>query len=1248
MKGKGKEKPDSSPNDGQTRPSSEKLTIDSPPQDSYPQASIANTTEHVPPIDTSRMTPKSPTRIKRRLDEIAEDSSDQADSSPEKAKEQHHVRSDGVSAPPSNPTSKTASAPRHRAKSISKTPHSARWGIVGCDKVGQSAPASFKAIHIPDGSNHAPAPRRQCSIPQSSKQGAHREQPMREAKIVRSIEHDVDPLNPTHTPYPWDDPLVSDANPFRSLSISDGRRVHDGSPPHERDTAFTPTSSTRGSDTEGSPLEKRRKGQKKIQAIQKPAGTVRQPPDPAYSQERHHRPCSPVARMERELTAALDLTSLRLNSTQMPGDSDHILPGKSAEDHGAEVRRLRKEVAHLTQLLSERIIVSEAKQRDQDLWFQRATDLLDRFNSARSSESREGSNLSSLPCSTLLTTSTAPDTNFRAIQHPPGRSNTEYPDDNTIISAWHPQSFRNATIDIGGASDRPRIPGNVNNPKARGDADQGFAKRQQPVPSQDNFQAPMDRRSSAPARGPIHPHYQPEDIRVLETPHKNIHSRVKRTVLDSDRASPFLFAHTRWHRYPEDDNQADTAVSPAQSSQQNMSRGLANLASRVPREKAQPPERRSRSPDNIHPRAAAEDPNSDTTSTVVVRAVSRGFVSATGNDDIASRLVHKEKRREERKKQKVQKRREKQKVQKRRDASKQVMAETMDIDNAVAKQARRQEAKVGVQTDLVIAQLDYMETDSGGERGVSRGTSELPDPYTLLHNTRNVRNSARLLVAENSDPPAHGSISIFEAEQSGFEKGAKKTPRGSSRMDRAQGGDISDNIVEDAFEFANAFLNEPTHQRPSSGECSHGIIPSYVFYQTDPPRPKTRPPPSLPPHWDDVNPNTLADTKWHSSDRVNAHAKRGADSVAGSSQGFSKRPRTAQASNSLPTPARSSSPGQFKIARVNQAEKDKTLASARPSERTMLETTPSKKARKRAVPVASPPNTTKTGGRLAYVSDEESPSPRSRESSEGFEKTSESEGGSSFASGLSHDPGHRQRTNKQAKSNSSYEAKSACSEGNPTEIRGENGMGSSQPVQPSCSKTLQITCAREQRSGPNTCPSKATAQAPNTPKGYQKSIYRRHGTEPVRSPQLTSPAAAVKRAAARPSTLASFIPTGTTLSQPHEPSPTVDEADAMQERRPLPPNMAAKKRKYKKRLSAKEQQSRNRKFDRSVVHNQRASDEELVRIGRYPHPYIRHSAAPYAFRYNGKLFADYRYLANKTDASGEGWSDRMRKTLTSK
>lgn len=134
-------------------------------------------------------------------------------------------------------TAEPALESRHETRTSSKTPTSSKYkqgGLhldkpreddapIGCDL--PSAACAFKAVRIPGSTSTTSAKAVGHQSPgDDQKTMVRRSQPFREVKVVQSIEHQVDPHNPNHTPYPWDDPVVSDSRGSHNLfDISDPR-----------------------------------------------------------------------------------------------------------------------------------------------------------------------------------------------------------------------------------------------------------------------------------------------------------------------------------------------------------------------------------------------------------------------------------------------------------------------------------------------------------------------------------------------------------------------------------------------------------------------------------------------------------------------------------------------------------------------------------------------------------------------------------------------------------------------------------------------------------------------------------------------------------------------------------------------------------------------------------------------------------------------------------------------------------------
>lgn len=135
-------------------------------------------------------------------------------------------------------------------------------------------------------------------------------------------------------------------------------------------------------------MKEKRKVQRKRQGVRNRHSDVPQAAGCANQIDVFYKSSSPVARVKRELTAALDLALLQVSSNQTPGDSADILQGTASDFHVAEVRTLRRQIAHLAKLLQEERLVAEANKQDRELWYERARELFDRVMPTTSTTSQ--------------------------------------------------------------------------------------------------------------------------------------------------------------------------------------------------------------------------------------------------------------------------------------------------------------------------------------------------------------------------------------------------------------------------------------------------------------------------------------------------------------------------------------------------------------------------------------------------------------------------------------------------------------------------------------------------------------------------------------------------------------------------------------------------------------------------------------------------------------------------------------------
>lgn len=198
-------------------------------------------------------------------------------------------------------------------------------------------------------------------------------------------------------------------------------------------------------------------------------------------------------------------------------------------------------------------------------------------------------------------------------------------------------------------------------------------------------------------------------------------------------------------------------------------------------------------------------------------------------------------------------------------------------------------------------------------------------------------------------------------------------------------------------------------------------------------------------------------------------------------------------------------------------------------------------------------------------------------------------------------------------------------------------------------------------------PDSSSVEVPNTheaqgksPSRRAKPIRRRHATEPLHSPKLMSPVKALKQASHHPPRRPLFPFRESALNRHQTPPPATvvrrpnnnNNNNKPAAVRPLwaqtPPPTPRHTRK-KTYVPVEERKARKPERSRHAVWPQdREPDAKLIEYGKLRWAYDRHVAAPYAFRYCGKLRAEYHYLAALRDADGEllweeGLGRRLRK-----
>lgn len=161
---------------------------------------------------------------------------------------------------------------------------------------------------------------------------------------------------------------------------------------------------------------------------------------------------------------------------------------------------------------------------------------------------------------------------------------------------------------------------------------------------------------------------------------------------------------------------------------------------------------------------------------------------------------------------------------------------------------------------------------------------------------------------------------------------------------------------------------------------------------------------------------------------------------------------------------------------------------------------------------------------------------------------------------------------------------------------------------------------------------------------------RRYATEPLHSPNLMSPVKALKQASQHQLREPLFPVRDSALNRHQTPPTAVRRPTNNNTNNKTPTAGRPPPRKRKKRyIPAAELKARKPERNRYAVRPQdREPDAKLIEYGKLPSPYDRHWAAPYAFRWCGKLRAEYHYLAALRGADGEllweeGLGRRLRK-----
>ncbi|KAL8719892.1 MAG: hypothetical protein Q9225_003170 [Loekoesia sp. 1 TL-2023] len=711
--------------------------------------------------------PKTPVQTKRKHDEDIKDGNGHPGSSQKRIKRRHsargkskisnanHVRKHSepsrvaTQPPPSSYTLRPPTPSRQcqqPMRTSPKPPRPARHGkhcSHRSESKRRSAPASFIAVHIPS----------QRQALDNSQHRVRRHQPVREVKVIQSIEHQVDPLNPSHTPYPWDDPLISDASHHRFPTHTD---QHESGTHHfqESDDSFTPTDSGPVSEIEASPLKEKRKIQRKRHNVRNRHDNVPQAADCANHIDVFYRSSSPITRVKRELTAALDVALFQVSSNRTPGDSDDILQGTASDFHVAEVRTLRRQIAHLAKLLQEERIVAEANKQDRELWYERAKGLLDRIMPTRSITPQTLQELGPV---------NQPEESMGHIRRAGDVSSTKYPnsirhigishlDTSSTFPMQHTSQFQRPSVQ---STNLPFPPTCTQQSTSNGNPCGRATKRRQPREEGHSIQAQPHARSypsAPPAVTRCASGHQPGDYSSPNTPHFPKRLRAHNTAISSVQFStPSTPCNKRLHRGDRHSLHVDSLLPHTRESNPPNSQPLYGTPSYVIAEYTKGS---IRSPIDQEKTANA-NPLSDT----VAYAVSRENALAVDNKDTVEETIpnhENAKRTNARDKQRsCSKRRETGQTDRENliVVQEQQCQNPEDRGDGQRETARRQAERTRPAMDNQ-ENIDRSAEEDGKKDEVSRATSELPDLNILLQESLSVRTRTQPVVAKQSDQEA--------------------------------------------------------------------------------------------------------------------------------------------------------------------------------------------------------------------------------------------------------------------------------------------------------------------------------------------------------------------------------------------------------------------------------------------------------------------------------------------------------------
>ncbi|KAL9597435.1 MAG: hypothetical protein Q9219_005127 [cf. Caloplaca sp. 3 TL-2023] len=1099
----------------------------------------------------------------------------------------------------SNPASDTRRSSRQRAMSSTKTPSKRKRAKHGKDRcpVRPLAPASFEAIQIPEtsayrvdttGLDHSQADR-----------VFQRQQPIRKVKVLQSIEHQIDPHNPEHTPYPWDDPIMFDANVFGPPSQTKNRKEKEATPAHEVDAPFSPGNTTSVSDLVISPLQQKRKRRYRSNR----GGAVPQITGSQHCANAAANRSFTCARVKRELTAALDLTSCQVYSNQPIKKGDDILPGSLSEFHTAKAQTMQKQMDQLAGLLKEERLVADSTRRERDLWYQRARDLLERILPAQPTSTPRQQGL------------TIQD------QHNNNTARTGIiPQGCAIPSTLAPDLLRD-TLKNHNQNERIRSP-------TRATKDQGKGEQ-----SSQDLSTGKDQLQS-----------QGNGSRV----EGNETEALQRPILSTAEADPSTSTCRKGVGESEDRN------------------GRTKLVSR---ELSELPELETLLRENPRPRTQIHDPRhiynpSSTRPTTQINMPFRPFSEGTSTSKAPPAISATEEQLYKGNAHTDGLGLEADKVppvSDKQGSSTQKTTTFTNLDNREIPTGPRYPTIRPLRDTGMNSNKSYVQNfprirghfqNRGSKTHIGhRETNELAR-LDVQNNARNKKPGPNMCQKPMRwwDQPCHcQELPAYFSDHAHFRPSLATWPLGKEQF----------------LVHCKQIIDCPGHSETTRNACRDVYRVEWPVLQKDRPRPQSRQPNVF--HSLGNSNASGPKPRNHSFDKIehtSAETSRPLESISNNSNRCNTEPtklssptrtlvgrsQIQQHPGSLPTPVPSSSPSRLQ--RLPASLQDTGISDCVPdpisglSQISTCRTSVSESSKTNVATADRSMEMSKKRKKRKIAIDSNTPSCQQKPGDNRAKKRKVQPSEWTVSTTCAPDPS----TTQQPTARQTQKDQPGTSDPKVADKIGANNHSITNQRDPNHEEStaddlsaISVSChdpstGVHPRNGGET-----TGHNMFTPQRRARSVFRRHGTEPIRPPRPMSPAAAVRRATAHMSRLFHNNPV---IAGEREKDASSTNHDSVNVNKATPSMIVTTKNARSRKKSAAEMQARKPKLSRYVPHHERTADQELIRIGRYTFSYDRHISAPYAFRYNGKLYAEYLYLTDKTDHDGQGWDEGLRNRLT--